>query len=270
MRSVFSSNKQLGTSILELMIASSLLAVIGIAASAFFKRVSTSDMEARAKSNTISEITLFLSTIERDFKLREVPGPTEPPIAPICMSSPCKDFSIKRIVRVKSTGKDAQMNVSYTTICVAAPGVLKNKFENALSQEKNSHGTNYTDASPSSVSNALNGACFKSSACKSGFYPQVVITPEDLGADVPMPSYPRLTKTGGKRQSKFPNLNDKESLASGVVGAVLCGQSSGTSKSDRLILEAAYMNSEGQMRIEKREVSIPRSNVANIQMLPSN
>lgn len=274
MRTPF-KDKQRGTSLIELMIASSLLALIAVAASAFFKRVNSSDVEARAKAGAISEITLFLSTIERDFRFRQVPGPSDPPIPDICASSSiCQSMAITRMVQYKSTagalaGKHTTMAVDYQTKCIAAPSQMKTKFSNELSMKKNNaaHGnTNYTTGD-STRSNALNGRCFKLANCANGQYAQVQITTHPVGPVV-VPSYPGYNPSS--HVAKFPDLTKTSGAASGVIGAGLCGESTGISKSDRITLEAAFVNSEGQMRIEKREVSIPRNNVANIQILPSN
>ncbi len=270
MRTPF-KDKQQGTSMIELMIAAALLAVIGTLATSFFKRLNASDTEARARAGAISEMTLFLSTIERDFKLRPVPGPTDPKTPAVCSgSTSCSNFSINRMVRYNASagalaGKDTIMKVDFSTTCVAAPAHMQPKFKNELSMQKNKASAAYTDGA-ATKSNALNGKCFRTANCGDGQYPQLQIKLNPTGP-VSIPSYPRMTVA--TKVAKFPDLSTTNGVATGVIGAVLCGESAGSSYSDRLILETAYVNSEGLVRIEKKEVSIPRSNVANIQMLPS-
>lgn len=271
MRTPF-KDKQLGTGLIELIIASALLTVIGVGASAFFKRLSAADVEARAKAGTVSEITLFLSTMERDFKLRPVPASGSPPIAPICASPLCTSFDITRMVRYESSAgasyadQDTTMDISYRNLCVPVPAVMRGKFSRELSIAQNNYDTSYNGSSVGDRSNALNGRCFKKSACPDGEYAQLQIQTHPYGP-IFMPSYPRFNRLS--KIAKFPDLTNVKGASIGVIGAVLCGDSSGTSMSDRLVLEAAYVNSSGQMRIEKREVLIPRNNVANIQILPS-
>lgn len=258
MRSPFES-KQNGTSMIELMIASALLAIVGLGASAFFKRVGASDYEARAKTATISEMQTYMSAIERDFKLRDM---TTPPPA-ICGGGSCPNFFVTRMVRYTSgpdINKDVPMKITYETRCAAAAGAgATNKLNGDLNFSK----INSVDAT--GASNAMGGKCIKARACANGQYPQIVITPEGV-ANAKPPSYPRWKGN----TSKFPDMTDKTSLASGVVGAAICGESAAGGKTDRIIIEAAYMNSEGQLRVEKKELSMPRANVANIQMLPNN
>lgn len=266
MRRAF-QNRQEGTSMVELMIASALLAIVGGFAVSFFKRLGASDAEARARSGTIAEITTFLTTIERDFKLRPVPvveGELMPRICPGTGTATCRDFSISRMVRL-TDGKDGLMPVSFKSTCAVAPGAMKLKFDKDLSMQSNKSSTTYSDAQ-GSKSNALNGKCFATAACKDGEYAQLQITLAPPASAV-VPSYPRLAS--GSRLIKFPDMANNTAVTSGVVGAVLCGESGGSSYSDRLVLEAAYVNSEGKMRIEKREISVPRRNFANIQMLPA-
>ncbi|MBC7530828.1 MAG: hypothetical protein H7318_04555 [Oligoflexus sp.] len=273
MRTPF-KDKQRGTSLVELMIASTLLALIGVAASNFFKRITAADVEARARAGTLSEITLFLSTIERDFKLRPGPASGAPPIAPICALPLCTSFNISRMVRYNSSagalaGKVTTMAINYRNLCVPVPAVMEDKFSHQLSIAENNtvnSDTNYSGSSDGDRSNALNGRCFKKSACPAGQYAQLQITTNPTGP-ILMPSYPRFDPSS--KTVKFPDLTNVKSASIGVIGAVLCGDSAGTLMSDRLVLEAAYVNSSGQMRIEKSEVSIPRNNVANIQMLPN-
>ncbi len=255
-------NMQAGTSLIELMMGLGMLTIVALGASMFFKRVSTSDLEARAKAGTISEISLFLSTVERDFKLRNVSLGT--PTAP-CVSL-CKSFSIDRMVRT-TLGEEAVMPVKFETICATSSRPeITDIFKS---------GNNKIKFAPNAeTQSTLNGRCLKLglNGCATGQYPQVLITPaypSDIDPTT-MPIYPRMSKsaTGGS-SAKLPDLNLKGGLASNVIGAALCAESSGTSKTDRVILEAAYVTAEGFVRVEKREVSIPRRNIANIQMLPS-
>jgi hypothetical protein len=165
-----------------------------------------------------------------------------------------------------NANKDTKMVVDFETKCVTPPQHMAEKFKNELSMANNKNSTSYTTGE-GTKSNALNGRCFKTAACGAGQYPQVIITTHPVGPIV-LPSYPRYNLS--TNTAKFPDLDQVKGVALGVVGAVLCGEGTAAAKSDRLTLEASYMNSEGQMRIEKREVSIPRNNVANIQMLPNN
>jgi Tfp pilus assembly protein PilV len=254
MRTPF-QNKQTGTSMIELMIASALLAIVGLGATAFFKRVAASDYEARARTTTIAEIQGFLSAIERDFKLRDMTTPPDK----ICGGTSCSDFTVNRMVRYTSgpdINRDVPMEIRYQTKCDNSGGTaIREKLKGDL---------NFSNIYSSAVTGAMNGKCLKTAGCGDGRYPQIVITPKNV-ANANPPSYPRWKNNS----AKFPDLTDKTSLASGVIGAAICAEGAGNN-SDRIIIEAVFMNSEGKLRVEKKELSMPRANVANIQMLPNN
>ena len=253
-------NRESGVSLIELMIAITLLALIQAGASAFFKRVMTSDVEAAAKANTISEITLFLSTIERDLKLRDFVDSTSGlcPNSPSSSASTCKSFTVTRIAR-DSSGGEVRLPVTFETTCVtpSASAVVTFLQKHELKVD-----------SSASETGATNGRCLNLYKCGAGTYPQLTIKP-DFSAAGPgvRPNYPRYSEID--KIARFPNLDPKQGIVKGTIGAALCGYTSASSKTDRLVLEAAYVNSEGQVRVEKREVSVPRRNIANIQMLPN-
>ncbi|RZA16251.1 MAG: hypothetical protein EOP10_24915 [Proteobacteria bacterium] len=127
---------------------------------------------------------------------------------------------------------------------------------------------NFTAAASNSTDVSAPGACLQMSGCKGDTYPQVQV---DLVAPggANLPNYPRLEGT----RALFPNLKAKTSAASTVIGAAICAESKmGATSigSDRVTIEAAFINAQGKLRVEKREISIPRSNVAKIQILPAN
>lgn len=258
MKKIF-PDTQSGTSLVELMIAAGLLGFIGVGASQFFQRMGASEYEAKAKASAISETNLYLNTMERDFKLRDISAASTS--APICPSGKCKAFAIDR--KVKAGSSDVNMKVSYSNVCANIPASMVARFKNF--DPKNIDFKKAADAKDL----AGQGACFRlgATACGNNQYPQFVITLNAPGGAT-LPSYPRLNG----RVARFPDLNDKTSAASNVIGAVVCAESkmgAGSIGSDRITIETAYLAAEGRFRVEKRDLSIPRSNVAKIQMLPS-
>lgn len=246
-------NKESGVSIVELTIAAGLLSFIALGASQFFKRMGTAEYEARAKASSAQEVSLFAAAMERDFKLRDITAAST--TGPLCAGGLCKTFSIDS--KVKSGTGEATLTITYSNSCRPVPGSHAPKI-GKLAFDR-----------PFNPDQPFNqGRCFQSIGCKAGTFPQVSVRMAGP-AGAKLPVYPRLNGN----QALLPDPNDKTSASSSIIGAAVCAESkmgSGSNGSDRVSLEVAFLNSEGDFRIEKKDVSIPRSNVAKIQMLPGN
>ena len=256
MLKIFSGSEN-GTSIVELMIAAGLLGFISLGAAQVFKRMGDAEYEAKAKAGAISETGLYLSTMERDFKLRKLAAPSTS--LPLCPSiGKCTTFTIDRSVQVG--GSDGMMTVRYSTECRNLPSSMAAKFAALGSQNfnfKKNIATNDTGGQ---------GVCFRlgANACGTNQYPQLVIQLTPPGGAT-LPSYPRLNGT----VARFPELSDSTSASATVIGAAVCAESrggAGANGSDRITIETAYV-ADDRFRVEKRDLSIPRSNVAKIQIL---
>ncbi len=234
------------------------MGIIALGAATFFKRMETADYEARAKTTAISEMSLVLNSMERDFKLRDITAQaTKDPICP----GLCKDFFIDR--RVKVGGGEGNLKIHYRTVCSGIPGSMTGKFTDPMSLK-----TFDFTAAGSTTDSAAPGACLRMSGCKGNTYPQVRV---DLAAPggASLPNYPRISGN----TALFPDLKATTSASSSVIAAAVCAESkmgAGMIGSDRVTIESAFINAQGKLRVEKREISIPRSNVAKIQILPAN
>ncbi|MBC7660106.1 MAG: hypothetical protein H7249_10385 [Chitinophagaceae bacterium] len=258
--------RQAGTSLVELMIAASILAMIGSMSVTFFHRVDTADTEARAKANVISEITGLISTVDRDLKMRTIGT-----LTPLCSTgaAPCPTFTISRKVKTGVDGSGAavygDMNITYTNRCAQFPTMPDDSF---ILDKNKLDAMQGIGKSKSQIS-----VCLVNSnvSCGKGYYSQMLIT-TPAGA-TGTPRYPRQTGN----IAFFPDMGGangtsgrKESYRKGAFAAAICGQSNTTSNNtDKVIIEAAYMSAEGNVIIDRREVIAPRGNVANIQILPN-
>lgn len=241
-------DRQSGASLLELIVAAGLLSVVAFFAAQFFTRVSKSEYEARAKTSAISMTALYMTSIERDLKLRDIEAASTSKA--IC-GAKCKSFSIVRKVRVGSSS-DGNMKVTFETRCESIPNSMKSRFQNSSGQ-------------PFDFSKTPKAQCMPLSGCKPNTYPQIRITlAPPSGASIP--SYPN--RKGNV--ARFPELDDKTSAAGSVIGAAICAESkSGATGSDRVTIDTAYLTEDGRYLVEKRDVTLPRSNTAKVQILPS-
>jgi type II secretory pathway pseudopilin PulG len=246
-----------GTSLIELILATGIMGLIVLGATTFFKRTQSAEYERRAKSEAVSEMNLYLRAIERDFKLRDIHASKT--AAAICPDK-CNRFNIQYPAVAGASSTD--ISIGYETRCAAIPSGMTSKFSDPVSHVRFDFTKSVDDGDLGGQ-----GVCFRLADCKGETYPQIQISlTAPSGAQ--LPSYPHMIDS----KARFPDLDERASAAAHVIGAAICAESkigASSAGADRITIEAAYINAEGRFRIEKREVSIPRGNVAKIQILPS-
>lgn len=249
------NHDQSGASLVELLIALGLFAILGYFVSNFYNRVTHSDAELSAKSSAQAELVRLTSFLDKDLKFRELDK-----LVSLCANPICLNFTISRLAP-----GGASYNVRYSTSCKAFPASMSKYTSgpNGVKFDKNS-----LENLPSPATNNRT-QCMRALDCAAGTYPVMNITVLNPPPGVTLPQYPTET----------PNLNAGR-FAFNIVGAAICASQSTTSVvngpsgpknvlQDHIILEAAIISSANSLRIERKETVFSSNNLAKIQMLPN-
>lgn len=263
---------QSGTSFIETIVAMALLAVISTLTAQYMKQVSLDNAESRARSAVDSESSLWLDSIERDLTFREMPK-NNAPFSALC-SGLCESFYLDRLARKtvdKSLGK---YTVHYHSYCQDLPDVIKGKYE----EKSKVFGVNQFDFSKAALSSRYGAGhpnrCMAKTNCPNGTYPQIVRTLYNESRTGPptglkIPIYPNdRNDADGAYRSVIPQLGDFRSTADRIIAASICTDSVANS-TDRIIMETAFLSQDNTVRIKRREISVPRENLARAQIVPN-
>jgi type II secretory pathway pseudopilin PulG len=256
--------KQTGASLVELMIGLGILSIIGAFSAQFFSRLNRSDAEATARTNALSQLTAFANTIDRDLKFRAMPSGGAVDLPKLCDATFCATpaYSYKRLLKTGTT--EVEYSVDISNSCVQMPANMRQR-----------HSVDFLDLSPSGIDKIIKnirtsdigtsgtGTCLKAMKCRQDQLMQTALVPNFPGGiSGKKPIYPPALP--------LPTVvKDKEnaSASKNIIAAATCASSTGTA--DRIILEAVLLQEDAIPRIERKEIILPRGNVANIQMLPN-
>lgn len=258
MRRLRDFGNEAGTSLVELLIGLGILAIIGSFSANFFTRLTKSDVEVTARSNAISQINGLANTIERDLKFRKLSDDGSA-LAPLCANGNdlCPTLSYNRLAKTTAGDDEKDYKVTIENKCVDIPETIAKHFKGKTKA------IDFSAAGINAITAQINGgevaksagACLAKIACAKGKYPQVRFKRENT-AGLVVPIYP----------ADLPILAANKGFTQGVVAAAVCVKSSGNA--DQVVVESVVINSEDLPRIDRKELGVPRANIANIQMLP--
>lgn len=263
---------QSGTSFMETIVAMGLMSVIMTLTAQYFRQVNLDDYESRARDAIDSETSIWLDSIERDLSLREMPK-NNAPFDALC-NGLCRDFYVTRLARKKSDNSLGKYRAHYYSYCQELPSLIQNKYD-----EKAKIFGSYQFDFTSSALNSRYGAghpnrCMAMINCPHGTYPQIVRTLYNETSftsptDFKIPIYPNDRKDAdGALRGVIPQLGDFRSTADRIIAASICTDS-GPNSTDRIMFETAFLAQDNTVRIRRREISIPRKNLARAQMVPN-
>lgn len=259
------ANSESGTSLVELLIGLAILAIIGTFSANFFSRLSSADVEASARANAVSQINGFADTIDRDLKFRRIPDSGT--LTKLCGANSCTKagFTFSRMAP-KAGGGEIDYDVTIVNSCKPIPGTIAKHFKSkpeALDFSKTAIDkiSKQIKADGGATSVSVTGACLAAIQCAKGEFPHTKFEPKNTAGASKLPIYPP-----GLPVVDASN-NFKRGFSSGIVAAATCANS--TDNADRVTVEAIIVTAEGMPRIEKKEVVLPRGNVAKIQILPT-
>lgn len=257
----FKLNDQTGTSLVELMISVALIAMISTLATNFYVGVERDEREDRARAAVRNEASVWTEVLERDLKLREIPASG---LIPPLSGGRSIDIWVDRLTPFKSGPGQGIMNSHYYTYC-------QDITANASAKYQNKFGKNQLDFSVGGLNNLFgsghNFSCMRHLNCGSGRYPQVVMTLYNH-QNKQLPSYPTgHFESDGAFRAVLPQMASHKSTADRVVAAALCYEP-GPNNSDRFTLEMAMLENDTKLRIDKKQITLPRLNTAKLQVLP--
>ena len=241
-----------GTTLTELMMAVAIFSVIGLFASQFYARMSSSDSEISAKNFSKEEISRVNSFIEKDLKYRDITV-----LVPICNAALCTSFTIRRMEALGGV-----YDVTYASSCLAFPA--------NMGQVAN---LSFSTSALANPTNPNRSRCMAALNCPAGQYPTIQVTTANVPVGASLPNYPDWT----------PLLASGKGVAYSIVGAALCVEQTQTIVppapatpifQDQIQIEAAFLSAEADgagmksLRFETKNSLFTSRNVAKIQVLP--
>lgn len=237
----FTYSHEEGASLIELMIALFLFAIVGWGFSHFLFRTNKLGNEEAARASTSSDLNRILRLVEQDFMYMDMNVSTE-----LCASGTCTNFTIKRLAYGSGT-----YSVTYRSVC-----------------------RSYSGTAPAGVIQSFQGLtgtkCLgllnSGSGCQAGTYPAVQIT-----AVLDNPP----TGSLGQYPAVMPENVEARSATQWMIGTALCMVSNplenrGTRNiaKNQLIAEGAFLDSAGRVRVVSYHRNLTSANQSDLQLVP--
>lgn len=232
-----SGNKEKGFSLLEVMIAMSIISVISYLAVGSCNRQNRATTQLSARSQTQAEMDQLLALVRRDHKFQITNGSHVLPTG--------LGYQVDRV----SPGQgdpNVTYQVTFASICLSSADVDANfaaAYDEDFSKKVNEPG------------NPPDHPCLSKLKCGKGEYPAVQITTTGIGAPQYVPA-------------RFPTIG--KSLVSTAFGMAICVEEQGT----RLNVSTEGIATSGEAGtyipfFVKRSLSLPKTGTAGLVLMPN-
>lgn len=248
-----------GTSLIELMIASSLMAFIAVGASVVFTRMNEWEAESQVKVKAEDHNRLWVKALQRDFQRRIFPpsGATS-----LCANGAIQCNSLSYDTTLEHSGIYYRESMTVGTYCLSAPANVRSRY---FGSGKQYDFTNVGIANRQGSSDKSQvSKCLHRTPCGEGQFPTVLVS--SFGAGPIKGTYPRIT-WGVFGQQLGGATTAGDGLSKMIIATAICAVRT-TDDVDRVITEAAYTSSEGKLKIVRQELLVPRNNPSNLKVLP--
>ncbi len=252
----FTSVRNEGTTLAELMVASGLLAVVATAATAFLSKVQSSEYSARGQTLAIAELDSWQAQNKRDLDWREINKDGDRDAYKTAVFG---NIELYPMAMNPSTKRPGQYKIWYNAYCQGMPGDAKAFYTKKYGTQFNFSASYLASHYPND-----NLKCMKAINCPDGTFPQIVRS-RDNHPELNIRKYPGDVFGGDLWRGILPGNTGKITVDH-VAAAAVCVESDGGS-ADRVLVEAAIVDAEGHLKFERRELLAPRRNTAKIQQI---
>lgn len=211
--------KQDGYSLVEMVVALGIIAVIALGVQRFTSNVATTQARQASRDYAVETNKRILQYIQRDFKYRFDNNTYQ-------INNGNLRLRIDRRQRYDINDSDARYAVNFETLCTTITN-LPNEVQQTLARV-------YSNANRNDL--AGKGRCFQAANCPARTYPQIRIRTDVVGNRVP-------TYNPTLNPDFLGNQNQSSAIQKGIVGSAFCAFQQAGSNRMRVAIDTAYIRS---------------------------